>query len=40
MLTKTLQKNEMENSIFRTEKILYTEETPQKYEFDSSTDLI
>lgn len=30
----------MENSIFRTEKILYIEETPQKYEFDSSTDLI
>ena len=30
----------MENSIFRTEKIQYLEETPQKYEFESSTDLI
>lgn len=30
----------MENSIFRTEKIPYVEETTQKYEFDSSTDLV
>ncbi|WP_298248356.1 hypothetical protein [uncultured Christiangramia sp.] len=30
----------MENSIFRTNKITYIEETPQKYDFDSSTSLI
>ncbi len=30
----------MKNSIFRTEKIPYLEETPQKYEFDSSTNFI
>tara|TARA_R110002049_G_scaffold264597_2_gene440709 strand:+ start:531 stop:1151 length:621 start_codon:yes stop_codon:yes gene_type:complete len=41
MLTTNPDKeNNMEKSIFRTEKNQYAEETPQKYEFNSSTELI